>query len=310
MTLIAWTGALYYGAQDNFTLAVALFIVGIFQPILNSSNLLGSFLIGKKAFDKSTKYLAIKTLFTTTALIVTIYLTDNPVVIILAYFAFNTVPAVALHFFTLHIYKPNNKTDEKMIGYSKHLSAMNILNTIATHIDKIVVFQFIGAIELAIYSLATALPEQIKLMFRNVGNLALPKFAEKKNLAEVRKTLPHKSMYFATALILVTICYIFLAPYIYQIIFPTYSESVIYSQIFILSLLGTISAIPLSVLQAQQQQTRLYIINVSISIIQISVLIPMAYFYGLWGVVISRIVVRYVGAVITYGALWYGNQKL
>jgi O-antigen/teichoic acid export membrane protein len=132
---------------------------------------------------------------------------------------------------TIKKLKPNSKTELGTISYGKHLSLMGVIGLVAGQIDKILIFHFLGAAELAIYSIAIAPPEQIKALLKNIKNLALPKFSEK-SISEIKKTIYQKMAKLFLILIFIVGIYWFIAPYIFKMFFPQYLESLFYSQIF------------------------------------------------------------------------------
>ncbi len=58
---------------------------------------------------------------------------------------------------------------------------MGLINALAGQLDKIITYHYLGASELAIYSFAVAMPEQIKGIFKNLNTLAFPKFSTQQN---------------------------------------------------------------------------------------------------------------------------------
>ena len=87
----------------------------------------------------------------------------------------------AFYFFkiTLNKFPPNQNHDPETISYGKHLSFTGIIGTVATYLDRLLIFHYLGAVEVAIYSIAIAPPEQIKNLFKNIPTLAMPKLAQK-----------------------------------------------------------------------------------------------------------------------------------
>jgi O-antigen/teichoic acid export membrane protein len=187
----------------------------------------------------------------------------------------------------------NKKEGKKTISYGKHLTVMDALNNIAAYLDKILVFHFIGPIELAVYSFATAPPEQIKGLLKNIEPLALPKLATKTK-REVKKTILSKSLKFGLFVAVGVIAYILLSPLLYKIFFPKYIESVFYSQIFSISLIGMIGTPIHIALQSQMAKKQLYQFNIYTSLIQITLMSFLLYFYGLLGLILARVITRFI----------------
>ena len=189
-------------------------------------------------------------------------------------------------------------------SYGLHLSVIDVLNTVATYLDNILVFTLLGPASLAVYNFAMAPAEQIKGLFKNAQSLAMPKFSNK-TMEEVQKSLNRKIILFLILSIFIILIYIVSAKILFGIFLPQYMESVKYSQIYALSLLMAPIYIILAALKATSQTKKLYefsIVNAIFEIILISVLIPL---WGLWGAVLSQVISRIFNFI--YG--WISLRK-
>lgn len=283
--------AIYYYFQGNSTLSVCFLISSVFLPIMDSFAIYDSLLQGKKLFSISSRYGIISQIIAGIIMIATLFLTKNIFIIVLAYF----LPWTAVRFvflkITLKKFQPNQNEDSKTISYGKHLSLIGVLNTIASYLDRLLVFQLLGAVELAVYSIAIAFPENIRNFLKFIQPLALPKFANQ-NKKEIKQYIFKKMEKLAILLIVIILLYILTAPLIFKILMPKYQESIFYSQIFSFSLIYFVIALPVSALQAQMEQKKLYQFYTTTSIFQILILLPAAYFFGIMGIVIARLISR------------------
>ena len=298
MFFVSLAFGIYYFIQGNQTLAISFLIIGSFSPLLNSANTYAAFLNGKKDFKKITQYNVLSVTFSSLILLFTVLITEKPVLLILAYFISNTIANVFFYIKTLHVFKPNEKQSEETISYGKHLSLMNIISIIANYLDSVLIFHFLGAANLAIYSFAIAPPEQIKGLFKNISSLALPKFSENTK-EEIKKTIFRKVIVLGLVITTVVLLYIMFAPLVYKIFFPKYLESIFYSQIYAISLIAIAVYLPSSALQAQMATKELYFFNFWTSLIQIILLIIFIYFWGILGAVISRILGRFINLIFS-----------
>jgi len=263
---------------------------------MDSFGIYDALLQGKKLFGISTKYFIISQIIAIASLIAALFFTKNLFLILLVYFASWTLLRFIFLKITLKKFSPNQEQDPKTISYGKHLSAMGIIGTIANYLDRLLIFHYLGAAEVAIYSIAIAPPEQIKSLFKSIGTLALPKFAQRTK-KEIRGTITKKILKLSLVLIIIIIIYILAAPLIYKIFFPKYLESIWLSQIFSVSLIAVAFLVPYSALQAQAAQKELYFFNFFSSIFQIIALFIGVYFYGLIGVIIARIITRLFNSI-------------
>ena len=298
--LIALMMSGYYYWQNNLTLALSMLLVGISQPLINSGNLIYAYFNGTKNFKASASFHAVKTLVPMGLLLLALLYSDSALLLLTVFFAANAVMALGLYVVVLKKYQPNEERDSITLPYGKHLSVMNFLNIVSAHIDKVLVFQFLGAAELALYAFAVAIPEQIKTSFKNIGFLALPKFSRQASLKEINKTLIHKSLLFGAVLLGITGVYILATPFIYNLLYPQYPEAILFSQVFALSFLAAVGTLPVSAMQAQMERRLLYIFNIVTSATHITLLFVLLSFYGLWGVIFARIIARFFNACLAF----------
>jgi O-antigen/teichoic acid export membrane protein len=181
---------------------------------------------------------------------------------------------------------------------------MGVIGTIASYLDRLLIFHYLGAAEVAIYSIAIAPPEQIKSLFKNIGTLALPKFAQRTK-EEIKKTMVGKIWKSVLILLVVAVVYIILAPLIFKLFFPKYPESIIFSQIFAISLVTISLLIPYSALQAQSSKKELYLFNIFSPLFQIITLFIGIYFYGLMGIIIARILTRFFSLTLSIYLIYH-----
>ena len=285
--------SLYYYTNSNKSLAVAFLIAAPFVVIFENFAIYSSYLHGKKQFYQLTKYSSSIKIASLIIIGLTAYLSDNLYLLLLALF----VPQTILHiiFFIKEKIKNifNNQEDPDSSNYGKKLSFINIITTIANQLDKILIFHYLGAIDLAIYSFAMSPPEQIKNLMKNVQNLAFPKFAEK-NKEEIKKTIFKKSLKLSAAMALVIGVYILIAPLFFKLFFPQYIEAVIYSQIFSISLLTLPVLMFQTALRAQKMTKQILQLDMISSLSQILLTFFLVSTMGLWGAIIARCTYRII----------------
>lgn len=291
MIIISFGIAGYYFINQNTTLSLSLLIVGAALPAITSLSHYEAFLAGKKEFRIKTLLSIIRNLTPIALLLGTIYVTDNVVAIILIYFLSQVLVVSLLYFFTTHRFPPNKKVEVDTVRYGTHLSAMNVLHAIAMHLDKILVFHFLGAAPLAVYAFALAVPKQIGSLNRTLSILVFPKMSTKP-MEELKRLIPPKALLLFFLSAILALIYIFAAPYIYKILFPTYIEAVIYSQIYALTFLLFPAMLFEESLKANKQTRSLYIAKTVIPVFRISILILLTPLYGITGVIAALVTTR------------------
>ena len=284
--------AVYYATQGNFTLALSFATAALFAPILNGALLYRSYLNGKKSFKALAWHNSLSALIPAIIIILGLLVTANPWILILIYFVGNTATALIIYFYILRKYQPNNKIDENTNRYSQHLSGIYILDTIATNLDKVLLFQHLGGVSLAVYSFAIAIPEQLRALLGIIPTLAIPKLAEKSD-KDIQRVIYRKITKLFLITIPIIIIYFFAAPLLYRLLFPQYLESIQYSRFFALIMLveGGLAG---AVFKAKMAIKEQYILNVSSNIIKIGLLWGLMLIYGIWGIIAARIISRFI----------------
>lgn len=299
---ISLVGSIYYLIQGNTTLSISLLFIGSFSPFLSSAHIATYYANGKKDFTRLSIYNIAKGVVPAIALIATLFVTQNILIIIFVYFLANTTIALLTYRDSIRFYKPNTTDDPGILDYSKKLSLLGMLSTLTAQADKILIFTSIGAAELAIYSIAMAFPEQIKSALRNLNFLMIPKFAER----DPEQNLELRGKIFKLSLLLIgiTVLYVIAAPLLYQLFFPTYADDAVQlSQIFSLSILAAIAMIPNSLMIAHKRNRDLFVINTASSIIQLTFLAIGIYWGGMVGVAISKVASAYISVILSFVAI-------
>lgn len=291
--------ALYYHLQGNATLAMGMGMIAAFYPIIGYGGLYQNFLDGKKDFKRKSLYQIGTEVFEVGTMVAVLFLTNNVLWVLLAFFATNTISAMVFYFRSLAIYQPSEKTEEGMISYSKHLSAVNLFHSIARHIDKVLVWHYLGAVELAIYAFAELPISKIQTMLGSIRQIALPKFSEKK-LSTLRDTLDYKVLLMAFGFLGIAVVYILAAPFLFDLLFPEYMQSIPYTQVYALGLVLYAGRIYEQTLEAHMKTKWIYISRFAGNIIKIITLLILLPIYGIWGAIVSLLVWEFVRVLFSY----------
>lgn len=293
--------ATYYFAAGNNTLAVGILFAGCLSPFLSSANLAASFLSGKKDFKRQSIYFgSVGNGLPLLALIATIFITKDPLWLILVYCVTNTATSWFFYLRTVSKYKPDSeKKDPGMLSYAKHLSVIGILAGIATTIDQVLLFHYVGAAGLAIYIFSTSILDQAKGPLKNLDTMMQARFAKHSN-QKIRESMGNKFLWLTLTILVCITAYIFMAPFLYRILFPAYIEAVSYSQVYALSLLGLAFGPAGSYLIAKKKIREQYINSIVGWIAQILFVAVGVIWWGLWGLIIARVISR-----LTIGAMAY-----
>jgi O-antigen/teichoic acid export membrane protein len=291
LAVIAFGSGIYYFLNGNSELGIGLFIISVFGLLMQSAYLWSTFYVGKKNFRELALLGAVFAFVPALISIGVMLVLPTALALLTAYFASTVGVGLAIVVYTFVRHRPNREHDPQFASLGKHFSAMNLLATIGQQVDKLVVFHFLGAVDLAVYSFATALPEQIKNVFGGVSTLALPKFVARP-FQEIRANFWLRLWLYTGLLAVAAGVYILIAPFIFKILFPQYLDAIVYSQFYALALIPMGNLLPATLLQAHTAKRELYILNVLGPVFQIGSLMVLTALYGIIGAIAARIAAR------------------
>ena len=297
--LIASTACFGAGAwylfNENYNLGYSFLIAAIFLPFTRIFSTALDFLIGKKSFDLEAKYSIVIDGLEAILFIPVLFLTNNLVIIILAYFITRSIfPAV--YFLRTKKFIQNQETDKETIPFGKHLTFMQTMGLAAGQLDKIIIWQYLGPIAVATYAFAWE-PIQRAQTFIPVFMLALPKLSQK-NFPLIKKELFQKFLKTFLFSVPVGLVFIFFAPIIYKTVFPLYIDSVPYAQALAIILMLTPFHLLNAAFVAAKKTRELYIVQFSIPLLRIILFLILVPFWGIWGIVFPLISTALLGGLI------------
>lgn len=287
----------YYFFQGNNILAISFALVGLFLPFYNVFNLYGSIAQGKKLFSVSERYEIARLIVYTVMLVTVVLLTDKVYYLVLPILISGTVVQGLIYWRATKLIRLNNNQDPEAILYGKHLSLMGLISLIGSSIDQLIIYHWLGPVQLAVYAMAIAPTEQMKGVVKMFGPLAFPKFAQQ-SLANLKKNIDIKVFKFSVLIAFGSFVYIIFANYFYKILFPNYTDSVIYSQIIAVFMFTGAASLYTVALQAHGASKNLYYINITTTVFEIILLFVLIYYHGLMGAVFARVIARIMGAVL------------
>lgn len=219
IVLASGVTALYYYINDNTLLAYSFLIVGIFAPFIESFKLYNNFLYGKEAFKDNVVLGAWRKPLPLIATLTTIYFTDDVLTLIFVYFLSHAISYLAVYAAVIRKYNPPKQSHSETITLSKHLSVLRIVSMVGSHIDKILIWHFLGAASVAIFSIAQLGTKYSGGFLNTLSALVLPKVS-KRDLPTLQQTLPRKVWLFTVLMAAGAGVYIAIAPFVFPLLFP------------------------------------------------------------------------------------------
>jgi len=289
----------YYLIAGDMVLGFSFLVIAACIPLLESFKLYENYLQGKQAF-KDTVFLGFwRKPLPVVAILVALWFTDSVLVLITTYFVANLVSYAAVYLAVIKKYQPSKYFDLPTYQLSKHLSALKIMAEVGSHADKILIWHFLGAAEVAIYTIAQLAVRYSGGFLSTINSILLPKVSQR-DLRTLQQTLPRKVLFFTASMALGVLLYIIAAPHLFKILFPQYPEAVIYSQILAFTLLLTPRTMFAQVLTAHKQvaaQYKLTVINLTLKLTFLAMLLPI---FGIWGAVYSVLTTETILLILTF----------
>lgn len=295
--------AIYYYLQGNTTLALGTLFVAILTPwslLLQNAQ---AYLLGKRNFHAANYLQTIKSFFVAGTTIVALWFSTNILFLIAIYLISQMLASVVAHI----LLRPKDEVlteyeeAEKLFQFARHTTIRNIIIGISARIDNILVFQHLGSANLALFTIANLIPDQIKGSLKHLVTLLIPKFSHYNTLPEIRRHLPFRSLQVGIVLIFITIATITLAPFVITTFFPKYISAIFYTQLLALGLPASLYQVPFAMMQAHTQEKALYTYHLYTAIFQIASTIIGIFFFGFFGAIGARIATQYIQLAVS----WY-----
>ena len=312
MAAVGLGAAGYYYLQGNMTLSLGMMMIAVLYPFRSSSSVYESFLKGKKDFRRRSIYAIILEGVQVVSMVTALLLTNQVLWIFLVFLLANTLSSILFYLRTAAAYPQSGESRSDMITYGKHLSFVTIFKRIAKYIDKILVWHYLGGVELAVYAFAELPVSKMRSLAGSIWQTAFPKFSEK-DLSTLQDTLDYKVLLMAAGFVGVAGVYILTAPFLFDLLFPEYMQSVPLTQFYALGLVLFAGRCYEKVLEAHARTRWIYIVQFTSNVVKIVTLLVLLPLYGVWGAILSllsfetsRVMLSYIGFMVSDD---YGQTK-
>lgn len=304
LILISLIGSSYYLYAGNYVLSIGCLLIALLHPWLNIFNNILPFLRGGKRYKESTLVETVNSFIVGASLITTIFFTQNILVLFLVFLVSNIITKCCAYFFFVYRDSKTELTlsteDKRYLKYAKHLSLQNVMGALANRADSILIFQQLGAAELALYTVANMLPEQLKGTVKNLSGLLLQKYSSSNEQHIIQRGIPKRTTQIFLVLSAFTLLYILLSAVLYPLVYPKYPDAVLLTQIFALSFPAMAAVVPMSSLKARLDEKKLYKLQIFSSITTLSFLAVGILLFGVIGAVAGRVMSRYANLFFSY----------
>jgi len=206
------------------------------------------------------------------------------------------IPAVVYFFFAFYMMrgiKPAPKEEAKpILKYGFSLTLMNLPLSLSWYLDSLLISALFGVNQLAVFSIALLIPEQLKVWIGELLPITFSRQARGADTMERRKKLMKQVGFLICVFAVGIALYIALAPYIFHFLFPTYPDAILLSQVAAAILITVPGGLLTQYLEAQAMVRALTMtrwIAAAVFVISLLTLVPTL---GLMGALIARGLLR------------------
>lgn len=291
--------SLYYLLNGDVVLSLAFLIVGVATPFIESFKLYENYLRGKEAFKEGVTLGFWRKPIPLIAVSAAAFLTNDVLILIGTYFLSHLISYGIVYLQVHKKFTPEYSEDPATLTLSKHMSLVKIFSQVTSNLDKILIWHFLGPVAVATFAIAQITTRYAAGVLNSLSSIALPKIA-RQNYTTLQKTLPKKILAFSILMLFAAAIYFLLIPFLFSIIFPEYSESVIIAQILSVLFVLSPSKIFSQALISHDLLKAQYIITISSPIIFGVLLWFMTPLYGVTGAAIAVVMVSVYVAILNY----------
>ncbi|MCU0678309.1 MAG: hypothetical protein MUF19_01830 [Candidatus Pacebacteria bacterium] len=302
--LIAISISSYYFYKGNSEIALGIGLGTVAYVSMTHLLRYNALFSGLQMFRESNIILKAKVVAPLILLLPALFFINSPAWLTILYFASSAIGMFMvsrifkMRQFTVQYLKETtveSATQEKV--FAIHQSIINLINILATHIDKIIIFQLLGAPATAAYYIAASIPDRIREMIKQYEPYVFSKFASHTRNATLRG-VSFKFWFIVLIGISLSGIYCLLAPFFYSYIIPQYLDVLYLSIIYSMTIISGAAIVPYSALRVHASNRLLYYHTAIQSSVRIVLLFVGGWFWGLTGAIIGVTIAALANTVI------------
>ena len=273
----------------------------LFVPTSVGTTFFGGIIAGTGAFREALRANYLASILVALSVALMLFLYPSPILLLTFVNAFPTI--IYLKALRKMIRKyPSEERNWSIFRSGLHLTFAALPMSLSSYVDSIIIAGLFGAKELATFSVALLIPEQVKQLFKELSPIAFSKQAKGRDTQERRKHIVRIVMWGTGIFVIGITLYVVCIPWFIPWLFPQYDAH----QVFVLTSAAAITLITIpSNLFVQNLEARGKIHHLQIaqwvaSFAFIVALLILAPTYGPLGAIISRGIFR----VLLGGISW------
>lgn len=226
----------YYNRQELWPLFLTAAILFPLPPIAMVR--FGGFTVGKAQFGVALKASIIWSVIVMIVTLGIIFLAPSATLLLLASMS---IPSLVYLFMSRTIRPPQEAGRDRtkqIVRYAWQLSLATIPIEVVWYVDKLLISHFFGLSQLATFSVAMLIPEQVKLLMKQFLPVTFSRQAQGEDTMERRMKILKVGSLGAGILAISIVLYIAVTPFLMPILFPQYDARMV-------SILTSIAAVTL-----------------------------------------------------------------
>ncbi len=302
--LVAVGVAGYYFYMGNTVLGFGMAFAALSVLFSTSFGFFKTLLTGTSDFRGLALYGIPGSIFAPALIIATLFLTQNLILILASYFLGTFVFGLAMYLLAVKRTRANSSAqpsdsqvrDTIKLGF--HLTLAGMVIPFVTQMDQLLLWHFVGPVELAIFAFAIAPVREIKAMLENFAPMMSVRFANRTS-EELRASIPLRAKQIFLVSLIFAVLYVVAAPFIFKIFFPQYVAAVYWSQLLALTLLVQPTKNVLeSAINAQGRKKPYYFTTILTQAVKLTSSVLLIPFFGLPGAIAAMIITDLATALI------------
>ncbi len=289
LMVVFLTLGVYYLINENFAYTGALIILGLATPFTAALNTYGAYLSGKRQFQLNNVFSIISTLIYTLGMAGAIFISGEVIWLVAAYAVATLLSNALCYYLTVRKFQPTREPAPETLRFGRHLTFIGLLDPIVTQLDAIILNHFWGAAPVAVYSIASAIPNRAIPFVKSWVDVGFPKIANK-SVEEISATLWRRIGQGILFGIVLAVGYAITVPWIFRYLLPQYLDAVFYTQLLGASMIFSIpNRYISSLLTAKKMSRRIFFNNSAQSVVKIILYAVLGIYGGVLGLVVARL---------------------
>lgn len=291
--MLGGIGGYFLLFKDDPIMAAAFGVAALFNPLSQGLMIWKSSYTGAERFKALSLIDASATLATSLFLIASVFVhTETPVLLLSIAVIIPALQNLIMWCIEYGKYREATTAEDRMQEYGLKTSGYDVLTTVAGQVDRLAIYNFMSAGDLAVYNVAMKIPEAIKNVFQNIGFVIMPKFSRMKVFTDgLDRKLKWLSFFSLIAIVAVTFT---IFPWIYLLIVPeSYAYSLVYAQALLISVgIGNHAVFRAKYIRSQKDPESYRALVLGGTVIKIVSAPLLVYAMGVWGAVIAIFIQR------------------